>query len=130
MQRYLGPAAAILAAAVVLASCGSSGAPELTISVRTEPGPAGQETLLVRNATGRVWTDVKVVVESVEVDGSATPCGADLIASWKPAEAHRIPSCGEKTRITLETGGASAQFVVANGKLYRRLGRKEIPLAE
>ena len=68
-------------------------------------------------------------MEAVEADGSATPCSADRIATWEPAAEHRIPACGAKTRITLSTGGASAQFVVVGGKLFRKLGRKEIPVA-
>jgi hypothetical protein len=130
MKPKLRTAVGILTAALALSSCGQGSAPELGIAVRTEADAAGRQTLLVSNATAQTWTDVKVVVESVEADGSATPCSADRIATWGPAAEHRIPACGDKTRITLSTAGASAQFVVAGGKLYRRLGRKEIPVAD
>ncbi len=129
MRPHLGMTAGILAAALACAACSGGRAPELGISVRTEQDPAGHEVLLVSNATGQRWNDVRVVVEAVEADGSATPCSADRIATWEPAAEHRIPACGAKTRITLSTGGASAQFVVVGGKLFRKLGRKEIPVA-
>ncbi len=130
MNPHLSMTAGILAAAVALSSCGPGGAPELGIAVRTERDPGGSQTLLVSNATGQTWNDVKVLVESVEADGSATPCGVDRIAIWDPAGEQRIHACGDKTRITLSTGGASAQFVIVDGKLFRKLGRKEIPVAE
>jgi len=135
MKRLTGSAAAglgataFLAAVLALGACGAESSPELAISVRTVRDPAGQQALVLSNATGNTWSDVRMVVEAVEADGSATPCGADRIATWAPGQEQRTKACGDKTRITLETGGASAQFVVADGRLFRKLGRKEIPVS-
>jgi hypothetical protein len=40
-----------------------------------------------------------------------------------------VPACGDKIRLTLTTGGETARFAYANGQLYRRFGRKEVPVA-
>jgi hypothetical protein len=97
---------------------------ELTIGV--EPGPDG--TLEVSNANDTTWIDAVLVVETVD-EGHITLCAEKRVAAWQPADTIRIPTCGEKIRLTLTTQGETARFAYANGQLYRRFGRKEVPVA-
>jgi hypothetical protein len=110
----------LLAAASLLA-CDSV---ELTIAA--SPGADG--TLRVSNANDAAWSDAHLLVEAVESDGSATVCAEKAAAGWRPGETVTVPVCGDKLRLTLTTGGETARFVWANGQLYRKLGRKEIPM--
>jgi hypothetical protein len=98
---------------------------ELTIGV--EPGPG--ETLEVANANDTVWTDALLVVEVVD-GGHITLCAEKRVGAWQPGETVSVPACGEKIRLTLTTQGETARFAYANGELFRRFGRKEVPVAE
>jgi hypothetical protein len=42
----------------------------------------------------------------------------------------RVKACAEKVRFTLTTGAETARFSYSNGQLYRRLGRKEVPITQ
>ena len=110
----------LLAAASLLA-CDSV---ELTIAA--SPGADG--TLRVGNANDAAWPDARLLVEAVESDGSTVVCTEEEVASWRPGETVTVAVCGDKLRLTLTTGGDTARFIWASGQLYRKLGRKEIPM--
>jgi hypothetical protein len=97
---------------------------ELTIEV-TE---ADNGWLEVANANDGVWKDAILIVEASESEGTTRPCGEERIDRWEPGKAIRVPACGEKVRLTLTTGGETARFSYFNGQLYRRIGRKEVPV--
>jgi hypothetical protein len=113
--------AIVLAASALLAACDSV---ELTIGVaQGAPG-----SLEVSNANDVDWKDARLLVETVESDNSTAACFETTVASWSPGEAITIPACGNKIRLTLTTGGETARFAYANDKLFRRFGRKEVPV--
>ncbi|MCU0303630.1 MAG: hypothetical protein MUC56_06200 [Thermoanaerobaculales bacterium] len=114
-------AALVLVAVVAAAGCDSV---ELTIGV--EPGPGG--ALVVANANDREWHDARLLVEAVESDNSTTVCDDRTVERWPPRGTVTVPACGAKIRLTLTTGGETARFAWANGTLYRRFGRKEVPV--
>lgn len=97
---------------------------ELTIAA--SPGADG--TLRVSNANDAAWPDARLLVEAVEGDGSTTVCTEHSLPSWAPGEVVTVPACGDKLRLTLSTAGETARFVWASGQLYRKFGRKEIPM--
>lgn len=97
---------------------------ELTIDVKPGVGPA----LVVSNANDTEWIDALLVVESVESDNSTTLCAEHRVGAWQPGEKIRVAACGSKTRLTLTTGGETARFSYSNGQLFRRFGRKEVPV--
>ncbi len=98
---------------------------ELTIEVSSpEDG-----WLEVANANDSAWKDAHLVVEVVESEGTTRPCDEKRLPRWEPDEAIRALSCGEKLRLTLTTGGETARFSYVNNQLYRRIGRKEVPIA-
>jgi hypothetical protein len=111
-----------LTVAIAVAGCDSV---ELTIGVR--PGPEG--SLLVANADDAAWADARLVVEAVESDNSTTECADTTVARWEPGDEITVPACANKVRLTLTTGGETARFAYANGELFRRFGRKEVPVA-
>ena len=98
---------------------------ELTIGV--SQGAEGE--LRVSNANDTAWVDAHLLVEAVEPDNSATPCLDRTLAVWRPGEVVAVPACGGKVRLTLTTGGETARFAWANGQLFRRFGRKEVPVS-
>jgi hypothetical protein len=114
----------LLVLATAALGCGES--VELTIGVAV----GADNTLMVSNADEVEWIGANLVVETVESDNSTAPCVDRVITVWKPGEAIAIPSCGNKIRLTLTTGGETARFAWANGQLYRRFGRKEVPIAK
>lgn len=98
---------------------------ELTIAVRQ----VDEGWLEVSNANDTAWKDALLEIEAFESEGTTAPCGREEIARWEPGQAIRVPACAEKVRFTLTTGGESARFSFFNGQLYRRLGRREIPIS-
>ena len=98
---------------------------ELTIAVR----PAGDGAVDVVNADRREWVDAHLLVEAVESDNSTTRCQEQTVGSWAPGEAVTVPACGAKLRLTVTTGGETARFSYANGQLFRKFGRKEVPVS-
>lgn len=111
----------VVALAAGLVACDSM---ELTIAVNeTTDG-----WLEVANANDSAWTDARLVVEAVESEGTTRPCVEETRSRWESGETVRVPACGEKVRLTLTTGGETARFSYNNGQLYRRIGRKEIPV--
>ena len=111
-----------LAPALLTLGCDSM---ELVIGV--EPGP--NATLVITNANDRDWTDARLLVEAVESDNSTTVCTERRIGNWEPEQKITIPACGAKIRLTLTTEGETARFAYANGQLFRRFGRKEVPVS-
>lgn len=110
-----------LLAAASLVACDS-------VDLAIGASPAADGTLRVSNANDAAWPDARLLVESVEGDGSTTFCAEETVASWLPGETVTVPVCGDKLRLTLTTGGETARFVWASGQLSRKLGRKEIPM--
>lgn len=119
----------VLAVVLLLAACGGPTTADLTVEVRAEGDPRRPSGLAVVNSSEIAWSNVELLLEHTEADGSTSPCGVRTIASWAPGEEVRTPACGERTRLTIETAEASAIYVFAGGTLYRRLGRKEVPVA-
>ena len=111
-----------LVAVIAVLGCDSV---ELTIEV--DSGPGG--TLLVANANDATWTDAALLVEAVESDNSTVVCADRSVGPWSPGQTIEVPMCGDKIRLTLTTGGETARFAWANGQLFRRFGRKEVPVA-
>ena len=99
---------------------------ELTIAVRQVDGG----WLEVSNANDTTWEDARLMVEAFESEGTTTPCGEEYIDRWEPGQTVRVPACAEKVRFTLDTGGETARFSYFNGQLYRRLGRREVPISQ
>lgn len=97
---------------------------ELTIAVHE----VDDDWLEVVNENDTVWTDARLVVEAFESEGATRPCAEEARSRWAPGEAMRVRRCGEKVRFTLTAGGDTARFSYANGQLYRRIGRKEVPI--
>ena len=98
---------------------------ELTIAVRR----VDKDWLEVSNANDTPWKDARLTVEKFESEGTTTPCGEERVERWEPGQAVRVPACGDKVRFTLTTGDATARFSFFNGQLYRRLGRREVPIS-
>ena len=99
---------------------------ELTIAVKQ----VNQDWLEVVNSNDRVLKDVRLVIEAFESEGATTPCGEESLPRWEPGAVIRVPACAEKVRLTLFTGGETARFSYSDGQLYRRLGRKEVPIRQ
>lgn len=120
MRHFLGISLGLLLG-VGLVACDSM---ELTLEV----SPSDDGWLEVANANDSAWKDALLVVEASESEGTTRPCGEERVDRWEPGEAIRVPACGEKVRLTLTTGGETARFSYFNGQLYRRIGRKEVPV--
>ena len=99
---------------------------ELTIAVQ-EPEEGWLEVI---NSNDRVLKDAHLVVEAFESEGATRPCGKEVVSSWEPGQAIRVKACAEKIRFTLTTGGETARFSYSMGQLYRRIGRKEVPIVK
>jgi len=97
---------------------------ELTIGV----SPGASSMLEVTNANDTHWIDARLLVEAVESDNSTTLCAERAIGIWQPGDTVSVPSCGDKIRLTLTTGGETSRFSYANGQLFRVFGRKEVPV--
>jgi len=119
----VGIAVALVAGA--LAGCGGP-PPELEVSYRAG---ADKSSFGLVNASAEEWSDVQVLVRGLRPDGIESECAEKRIEAWSPGDAQTLPRCGdEKTLITIETGGQRAFFVLGGDTLYRKLGRREIPL--
>jgi hypothetical protein len=116
----------LLISALLAVACVACDSIELTIAVRQPE----KDWLEVVNATDSVWKDAHLVVEANESEGASRPCGEQRVARWEPGEAVRVQVCGEKHRFTLTTGGETARFSYSRGQLYRRIGRKEVPIVK
>lgn len=115
----------LLSCLLVAAAGAGCDSVELTIGVT----PAVDGSLLVANANETAWTDARLVVEAVESDTSTTLCADRPVSDWRPGDTVSVPACGDKILLTLTTGGETARFTWANRQLFRRFGRKEVPVA-
>lgn len=113
---------------LLLLAAAATGCDSVDLTIGVSPGNDG--SLIVSNANDTEWIDAQLVVETVESDNSTAPCVDRTLGSWQPGETITIPACGNKIRLTLTTGGETARFAYANGQLFRRFGRKEVPVAE
>ena len=113
---------------VALLAGAAAGCDSVDLTIDVAPGSA--DSLIVSNANDSGWTDARLVVETVESDNSTAPCVERTMATWAPRETVTIPACGNKIRLTLTVGSETARFAYANGQLFRRFGRKEVPVAE
>jgi len=116
----------ILLAALLAAGLAACDSMELTIAVKR----IDEEWLEVVNSNDRVLKDVHLVVEAFESEGATTPCREEKLPRWEAGATIRVPACAEKVRLTLTAGGETARFSYSNGQLYRRLGRKEVPIRQ
>jgi hypothetical protein len=116
----------ILLAALLTAGLVACDSMELTIEVER----IDEEWLEVVNSNDRALKDVRLVVEAFESEGATTPCEEETLPRWEPGAVIRVPACAEKVRFTLTTGGETARFSYSGGQLYRRLGRKEVPIRQ
>jgi len=98
---------------------------ELTIAVN-QPEEGWLEVI---NSNDHVLKDAHLVIEAFESEGATRPCGEENISRWEPGQGIRVPACAEKVRFTLTAGGETARFSYANGQVYRRIGRKEVPIS-
>ncbi len=127
MNRPAASSAAILVIMVLwlsLAGCGG-GVPEIKVSYLS--GDTDDSFQLV-NSSDQEWSDVLVTVRQLRPDGVDAECASRQIESWPPGDAQVLPKCngGYKTLITLEIADQQAFFVLAQGKLYQKFGRREI----
>jgi len=99
---------------------------ELTIAVN-EPEDGWLEVI---NSNDRVLKDAHLIVETFESAGATSLCDEKDVANWEPRQVILVPACAEKVRFTLTTGGETARFSYFDGKVYRRIGRKEIPITK
>jgi len=112
----------VILVAAGLAACDSM---DLTIAVNeVEDG-----WLEVINSNDRALTGARLVVETFESAGATRLCVEENVARWEPGAAIRVPACAEKVRFTLTTGGETARFSYFDGEVYRRIGRKEVPIS-
>jgi len=111
----------VIISAAGLSACDSV---ELTIAV-SQPEEGWLEVI---NSNDRVLQDARLVVEAFESEGATRTCGEESVSRWEPGEAIRVPECAEKVRFTLTTGGETARFSYFDGQVYRRIGRKEVPI--
>ena len=112
----------VAVAAAGLVACDSM---ELTIAVN-QPEKGWLEVV---NSNDRVLKDARLVIEAFESEGTTRPCGEEIVSRWEPGQAIRVPACAEKVRFTLTTGGETARFSYSMGQVYRRIGRKEVPIS-
>jgi hypothetical protein len=122
MMRQISRIGIAVVFAVGLVACDSM---ELSIDVsQCEEG-----WLEVVNSNDRALEDVHLVVEAFESEGATRPCVEETVSHWEPGASIRVPECAEKVRFTLTSGGETARFSYTKGQLYRRIGRKEIPIS-
>ncbi len=82
-------------------------------------------TFPVVNQSGVAWSDVNIVVSDYN---SSAACSEEVVDEWEAGQSRTLPRCGEKTIISIETEGRRAMFALAEGVLYLKVGRKEMPL--
>lgn len=111
---------AVLALVVLTLACAGPEPVELAL----DPGSSA-ETFGLVNRTGSPWSGVAVRVTG---DAGATACFTGVVDTWGPGEVRSFPRCGDRTLVALTVGGQESFFVVGGGTLYRKLGRREIPV--
>lgn len=114
------PVATVVVLALLTMSCGGPTPVELGL----DPGAPG-ETFGLVNRTTSPWSQVSVRVTG---DGGAGACFDGVVATWGAGETQTFPRCGDRSVVALTVDGQEAFFVVGGGTLYRKLGRREIPV--
>ncbi len=110
----------VVGLALLCSACGGS----TDLKVSLAPGDGEGAFALVNRSDG-AWDGARVRVTG---DGPTATCFDQAVASWPAGEARSFPRCGDRTVIALEVDGARADLVLASGTLYRKLGRREIPI--
>ena len=116
----------VLFVLTLVAACLGCDSMELTIAVN----PGGEGQLEVVNSNDRALKDVRLIVEAFESEGTVRQCSDANVARWEPGQKIRVQQCANKVRFTLTAGGETARFSYFNGQLYRRIGRKEVPISK
>jgi hypothetical protein len=119
------PTRAILITAVAL-GCVACDSIELTITVN----PSDEGMLEVVNSNDRMLRDVRLIVEAFESEGAVRRCSDANLRRWHPGQKIRVQQCAEKVRLTVTADGETARFSYFNDQLYRRIGRKEVPISK
>jgi hypothetical protein len=115
----------VITLSLVLTGCGGE-PPEVKVSYQ-----AGDDrsSFQLQNASGQEWSEVKVLFRRLRPDGIETECATRKYEEWPAGIWVKLPRCeGDRTLITIETGGQQAFFVLAGDKLYRKFGRREVPV--
>ena len=110
---------AAVALGLALAACGGA---EITVALQ---GGGGGESFGLVNRSPKGWSGVRVRVTGDSGGGS---CFDQVVPSWAPGEVRDLPRCGDRTLVAIEVSGKQAELVYANGMLYRKLGRREVPV--
>jgi hypothetical protein len=111
----------LVSVAATLVACGGGGE-----EVELGLGPAGgADSFSLVNRSGDEWSDVQVRVTG---DSGGAACLDRILLIWRPGEAQTLPRCGDRTVVAVTVSGARVELVFANGKLFRKLGRREIPI--
>lgn len=116
----------VLLITALVSCCIACDSMELTIEVN----PSHEGMLEVINSNDRMLEDVRLVVEAFESEGTVRPCSDANLPRWRPGQKIRVQHCAEKIRLTVTAGGETARFSYFNGQLYRRIGRKEVPISQ
>ena len=106
--------------ALLATGCGGGGGVELGLAPDPSPG-----AFALVNRTPDTWSEVRVRVTG---DDHAGPCHDAVLPRWPAGEARSFPRCGDRTLVAVTVRGKETFFVVAGATLYRKLGRKEIPV--
>jgi hypothetical protein len=115
----------LIAVVVILAGCGGA-PPKLDLRY---PGGETDAAFDLVNASDGTWSEVRVEVRAMRPDGVEAPCADERFPTWPAGAARALRKCpGEKLLVTLSVGGEQAHYVFAEGTLYRKLGRREIPV--
>lgn len=113
---------------VTAMACGCIACDSMELTIAVNPSEDG--ILEVVNSNDRMLKDVRLVVESFESEGTVNTCSDANLPRWHPGQKIRVRQCAEKIRLTLTTSGDTARFSYFNGQLYRRIGRKEVPIPQ
>ena len=118
-------ASVAIAVAVILAGCGG---PPPDLKLRYPGGETDAGFDLV-NASQGAWSEVRLEVRAMRPDGIEETCAEKRFPTWPAGAAMTVPKCpGEKLLITVVVADEQAYYVFAEGTLYRKIGRREIPV--
>jgi len=113
---------------VILATCAGCGGSALDIELAARPVGGSDRAVQLVNASPETWTDVHLIVQEDVAAGQGANCTDQRVTTWAPGDGVDVPVCGDRVRITVEVGGTVAMFSYHNNTLYRKIGRKEVPL--
>jgi hypothetical protein len=114
----------VITLSLVLAGCGGK---PLEVKVAYQAGD--QSSFQLQNASGQEWPEVKVLLRRMRPDGIEAECATRQYEEWPAGTWVELPKCeGDRTLITIETGGQQAFFVLAGNELYQKFGRRQVPV--